>query len=389
MDKILFLNWKSFGNEHIIPVFEGLGYEVVRMPFDVHDDDTRMSEQLAAGIAQKILETKPVFLFSFNYYPVAAIAAKACRIKYVSWIYDSPFIQSYSQTALYETNRIFHFDSSEAAHLKALGVPYVFYLPMGAACKHYDTMIPTVADHAAYDSDITFIGSTYSETHNHMFRHLENLDDRTSGYVDALMQAQLNLYGVDVIEPALSPDVVEKIQKVCPVYASGDGMETAEWVIANYFLARKVTAMERQKLLTLLSGKFKVRLFTPEKTPDLPKVLNMGKVDYYDRAPIAMKCAKINLNISLRSIHTGMPLRAVDIMACGGFLLSNYQADFMEYFEPGKDFVYYESIGQAAELCEYYLTHEEERNKIAASGYEKVKELLGYSSQVEKMLALI
>ena len=389
MDKILFLEWKSFGNEHIIPVFERLGYEVERMPFDVHADDTRMSEQLAATIAQKILETKPAFLFSFNYYPVAAIAAKACRIKYVSWIYDSPFIQAYSQTALYETNRIFHFDSCEAQRLKDLGVPHVHYLPMGAAAEHYDKMIPTPADHGAYDSDITFIGSTYSEKRNHMFRHLENLDAHTKGYVDALLQTQLVLYGIDVIEPALTPQVVEQIRKVCPVYARGDGMETAEWVIANYFLARKVTAMERQKLLSMLSEGYKVRLFTPERTPDLPKVLNMGKVDYYDRAPIAMKCAKINLNISLRSIHTGMPLRAIDIMSCGGFLLSNYQSDFMEYFTPGEDFVYYESNDHAVELCGYYLEHEEERARIAANGYQKAKSILSYRGQVEKMLELI
>lgn len=389
MDRILFLEWKSFGNEHIIPIFERFGYEVVKLPFLIHDEDARMSEKLASEIAEKVLEIKPVFVFSFNYYPTAAIACKACRVKYVSWIYDSPFIMAYSRTALLDTNRIFHFDSSEAARLKALGAPHVHYLPMAAAVEHYDMVKATASDHAAYDSEITFIGSTYSEEHNHMFRHLKDLDDHTRGYVDALMQAQMILYGVDVIEPALTPSIVESIRKVCPVYAQGDGMETAEWVLANYFLARKVTAMERQKLLSMLSEKHQVRLFTPERTPQLPKVLNMGKIDYYDRAPYAMKCAKINLNISLRSIHTGMPLRALDILGCGGFLLTNFQSDFLEYFTPGVDFVYYESLEQACELAEYYLSHDREREEIAASGYRKVKEQLSYTRQVEKMLELI
>ena len=222
-----------------------------------------------------------------------------------------------------------------------------------------------------------------------MFRHLKDLDDRTRGYVDALIEAQMILYGMDVIEPSLTPGIVESIQKVCPIYANGDGMETAEWVIANYFLARKVTAMERQKALSLLSEKYRVRLFTPEKTPGLPHVINMGKIDYYDRAPFAIKCAKINLNISLRSIHTGIPLRAVDIMACGGFLLTNYQADFMEYFEPGRDFVYYESIEDMADLAGYYLEHEDERKQIALNGYNRVKEVLSLYGQVDKMLEQI
>ncbi len=389
MDKILFLEWASFGNEHIIPVFEKFGYEVVKFPFSVHDEDTRKSEKLASETAERILKEKPVFVFSFNYYPTVAIACKACRVKYVSWIYDSPFIQVYSQTALLDTNRIFHFDSHEVGRLQGLGVKNIHYLPMAAAVEHYDRVLPSAGDRAAYDSEITFIGSTYLEEHNHMFRHLKELDDHTRGYVDALLQAQMILYGVDVIEPALTPPIVESIQKVCPVYAQGDGMETAEWVLANYFLARKVTAMERQKLLSELSEKHQVRLFTPERTPQLPNVLNMGKIDYYDRAAFAMKCAKINLNISLRSIHAGMPLRALDILGCGGFLLTNFQSDFLEYLKPGEDFVYYESIEQAVELADYYLTHDKEREAIAANGYRKVKQELSYTKQVEKMLDLI
>ena len=105
--------------------------------------------------------------------------------------------------------------------------------------------------------------------------------------------------------------------------------------------------------------------------------------------PYAFKCAKINLNISLRSIHTGMPLRALDILGCGGFLLTNYQPDFEEYFTAGEDYVYYDSREDLLALVDYYLTHDEERKQIAANGYRKAKEKLSYRGQVEKMLNLI
>ena len=62
-------------------------------------------------------------------------------------------------------------------------------------------------------------------------------------------------------------------------------------------------------------------------TPELPNVINMGSVDYYDMMPYVFKCSDINLNITLRSIKTGIPLRAMDIMGAGGFLMSNYQVD--------------------------------------------------------------
>lgn len=389
MAKVLFLVWKSFGNEFIISELQQLGYEPVCFDFPRETEDVRNGAQLTEEIAKKILACRPQFVFSFNYFPVAAIACKACRVKYVSWVYDSPYVLMYSQTALYDTNRIFVFDSHEVARLRALGVRHAYYLPMGAATQHYDTFVPDEQQHQKYDSDVTFVGSMYSEQHQNLFRHLEEADDYTRGYLDGIMKAQMAVYGVDLLEPALAPDIVASMQKVCPAYANGDGMETAQWTLANYFLARKVTEMERRELLGALSEHFCVKLFTPQETPFLPKIHNLGKLDYYNDMPYAFKCAKINLNITLRSIHTGMPLRALDIMGCGGFLLTNYQADFEEYFTAGEDYVYYDGKENLLELVEYYLAHEEERRWIAANGYRKVKEKLSHKGQVEKMLEYV
>lgn len=389
MKTVLFLVWKSFGNEFIIEELEKRGFEIDFFDFPKDTENTRNSIDLTEAIARRVLQTRPDFVFSFNYYPVAAIACKACRTKYVSWVYDSPYILLYSQTVLYDTNRVFLFDSHEVEKLRGLGAEHVYYMPMGSAVEYYDTLEPTPEMHQMYDSDVTFIGSMYSEQRQYLYHHLENVDEYTKGYLDGIMQVQKSLYGIDVLEEALTPDIIGRMQKVCPVQANGDGMETVAWSFANYFLARKVTQMERRELLEVLSEKCRVKLFTPEKTPFLPKVDNMGRIDYYERAPYAMKCAKINLNISLRSIHTGIPLRALDIMGCGGFLITNYQADFNEYFVPNEDYVFYDGKEDLLNLVEYYLEHEEERKKIAENGYRKVKELLSYGGQVDKILGMI
>lgn len=46
-------------------------------------------------------------------------------------------------------------------------------------------------------------------------------------------------------------------------------------------------------------------------------------VDYDTQLPFLYRRSKINLNITCRSIVTGIPMRALDVMASGGFLLSN------------------------------------------------------------------
>jgi len=386
MDKILFLEWKSFGNDHIIREFQKQGYEVIMFEFPRETEDMRFSQALTEKLAMTILKEQPAFVFSFNYFPVAAIACKAGRTKYVSWVYDSPYILMYSQTVFYDTNRIFVFDRSECERFAQMGAKHVYYLPMASAVEYYDAVEVQKEHTDKYKSDVTFIGSMYSETRQHLFRHLEDLDEYTKGYLNGVMQVQKNVYGIDILEECLTPKIVANMRKVCPVTEHGDGIETVEWVFANYFLARKVTATERFEVLSALSDMCEVKLFTPEQTPQLPKVKNMGKLDYYTQAPYAMKCAKINLNISLRSIHTGMPLRALDILGCGGFLLTNYQADFLEYFEPGKDFVYYSHMSEIPSLVSYYLEHEEERAEIARNGYQKVKQYLSYEKQVKALL---
>ncbi|MGN0346142.1 MAG: glycosyltransferase [Lachnospiraceae bacterium] len=369
--KVLFLKWDSFGNPYIIAEFQRIGAQVICFDFPHKTEDTRGSEELASAIAKKILETNVDFVFSFNYFATAAIACKACRVKYISWTYDSPCIQLYSQTIAYDTNVAFVFDKSEYVRLRNLGLDTVHFLPMAAPVQQYGAMTPTEEQQKCYAADIAMIGSMYSEKKHHLFRHLENLDSFTKGYLDGVMEAQKKVSGVSLIASALTPEIIKNMQKVCPMIARGDGLETIEWVFSNYFIARKLTAIERQEAIAALANHYQVALYTPEKTPDL-KADNRGSLDYYDQAPFAMKCAKINLNITLRSIVTGIPLRVFDVLGCGGFLLTNYQADMLDYFEPDRDYVYYDGVEDLVEKAGFYLQHEQERKRIAANGYEKV-----------------
>jgi spore maturation protein CgeB len=95
--------------------------------------------------------------------------------------------------------------------------------------------------------------------------------------------------------------------------------------------------------------------------------------------------SKINLNPTLKSIRSGIPLRALDILGCGGLLLSNYQAELVEAFIPNEEVVIYESIEDAAEKAEYYLNHEAERERVAQNGYRKACEMFSFDRQLEKL----
>lgn len=380
--KILQIEWKSFGNESIRKAFEQLGYEMEGFLLDHREQDTRRDAALTEQLVYAILAKPYAFVFSFNYFPVVAMACKACGCPYVSWTYDSPFVQLYSQTALYDTNYLFVFDQGVCRDLEQKGVRS-FYLPMAAPMDGY-TLLPNCVEAGG---EVAFVGSLYDEISGSLLQYLDKLEGATKGYVDALIQAQKKVYGYNFVEEILleHPEQMAQIQKICPVYAQGDGLETAEWVFANYFINRKVTVEERSEILALLAAKHDVHLYTTSQM-EIPGVKRHRNVDYYREAPWVYANSKINLNMTLRSIRTGIPLRAFDIMSCGGFLLSNYQEDFFTCFEPDRDFVFYQDYGDLEEKVAFYLSHDAKRRQIARNGQECVNREHTYLQRAQQIL---
>ena len=132
-----------------------------------------------------------------------------------------------------------------------------------------------------------------------------------------------------------------------------------------------------------------LKLYTPGETPFLPDVKNMGTIHYMYEMPLVFQNSKINLNITLRSIKNGIPLRAMDIMGAGGFLLTNYQNDFDRHFIDGEDFVSYSSREDLYNKTRYYLKHNDERRDIARNGCKAVRENHTYEKRLAEMLDTI
>ena len=91
----------------------------------------------------------------------------------------------------------------------------------------------------------------------------------------------------------------------------------------------------------------------------------------------------INLNTTVRYIHSGIPLRALDIMACGGFLFSNYQPELTEYFEDGVSIAIYSGIEELNDKAGWYLDHKEARESIAQRGYDIVCKYFNYKTALK------
>lgn len=367
---VLFIDWGCFGKADAVFTLEQMGYTLTM--FRHKDFQERISTDYNEAFKDIITGKNFLFCFSFNFYPVVAENCKNYHIPYISIIYDSPYVSLYSYTLIYPTNYVFIFDKQEYLKLHNMGITTVYHTTLPVNASIIDLLSQKDFDRKKLTCDVSFVGSLYNEDHN-FIDHLANVNDYTKGYLDAVMETQLKVYGYNFLEEVLSSDIIlNELQRVSPYCNDKYGIETPEYIYANYYLGRKITSMERQRLLTAIAEKFPIKLFTLNKNAVLPNVQNMGPADYYSEMPYIFANSKINLNITLKSIQTGIPLRAMDILGAGGFLLTNYQSEFLDHFIPEEDFVYYADTNDLLAKIEYYLSHDKERKEIAQNGHYKV-----------------
>lgn len=157
-------------------------------------------------------------------------------------------------------------------------------------------------------------------------------------------------------------------------------------LVAQHYISVKVAEQERLRALRMLSDSFNVDMYTGSDTSSMPHINNRGFAKSLEEMPLIFNNSKINLNITAKSIRSGLSLRVFDVLGCGGFLITNYQAELPEFFEIGKDLVAYESMEDLKAKCDYYLKHEDERMEIANHGYETVKKLHTYDTRLIQMI---
>ncbi|MDE6982749.1 MAG: glycosyltransferase, partial [Lachnospiraceae bacterium] len=195
--------------------------------------------------------------------------------------------------------------------------------------------------------------------------------------------------GGNILEEMLTVDVLEKLQYYFKLEKSKDSFSDLGLIFSTTVLGFKTAAEQRQRALIELSKKYSVAIYSNSNTEELTRVRYGGSLDYWSEMPKVFRETKINLNFTIPNIKSGLPLRIWDVLGCGGFLMTNFQAEIPYYFKNREDLVCFESVEELVELTGYYLSHEEERRRIAWNGYKKVKENHTWENRVTEMFRTV
>lgn len=408
---ILVYRWNSYNYIDIIATFQSMGHQVdvIEQELESYDEDEAFAARLHGILQQKNYD----FVFTVNYFAVISGVCQQMGIKYVSWSCDSPLLSMYHKNVFLDCNYFFLFDKTNYLEFKGMGVKHIWHLPLAVDTDRLDGLFKQDEQDAAdsrealdgtqpaeqnsrharknatrdFSGGISFVGNLYEKN------SYDELETRFPGYLrgyfDAVMEAQLNISGGNIIEPMLTADILEHVSEYFELKKSKDSFSDLGLVFATTVLGFKTASLQRQRALLALAAKFPVSLYTNTGGDTLLRVKNCGSVDYWSEMPKVFRYSKINLNFTIPNIKSGLPLRIFDVLGAGGFLLTNYQAELPAYFEIGKDLACFESEAELVEKCSYYLTHEEERQQIAKNGYVKVKNCCSYRKRLEFILEKI
>ncbi|MCR4584438.1 MAG: glycosyltransferase [Lachnospiraceae bacterium] len=389
--KILFYRYGSICEPDMILAFGKLGLEVL----ELRADSTASPSGSTADLDRLVsLFTKERFLFVFtvNFFPPVSEVCNIYRILYVCWTVDSPVPELFSPALSNTCNRIFYFDRAQYRYFSAFNPSCSFHLPLATNPKRWNRVISGAAasDRRSFSSDISFVGSLYSE--KNPYRLIKDIPAYAEGYIRAVEEAQLLLYGVNFVEDMLNENIMDMFLPLVPDLHTPlceNSPAAARYVLANSFIGCDIASIERTRILTALAAHFDVDLYTASDTSELSGVHVHKPVASLTEMPLVFNGSRINLNITLRSIQSGLSLRNFDICGCGGFLMTNYQEELPELYEPGVEAEYFSSTEELLDKCAYYLDHEEDRAAIAKRGYERTVSSHSYDIRIAEMIRLI
>lgn len=389
--KILFYQWNAYNLYDIRMAFEQLHHEVTMLtvPIDNPEEDAAYTQKLS----KKLQEKRYDFLFSINFFPVLAEACHASNTLYVSWNCDSPLLAMYHDSIFYSTNVVYTFDRSNCEEFRQLGVTNIHHLPLAVNTERLSKQI-THSSKKKYP--VSFVGSLYEK--NSYDRIAAKLPSYLRGYLEGAMNAQMLISGGNLLENLLTDDICMKLEEITQYKKSKKSWANTRTLFASTVLGFKTASMERLQNLNTLSlhllrqsssSRDNVHLFTNNVTDNLPFVNLHGPVDYLLEMPQIFFDSKINLNMTIPNIKTGIPLRVWDILGSGGFLLSNYQVEFDTVFHVGTHLDIFEDSEELLDKTEFYLKHDQLRKKIAIEGYELVQKEHNYMIRMESFFDIL
>ena len=336
---------------------------------------------------QSCLIHRPDWVFSINFSPAIASLCGRLGLPYLSWTID-PLPRSRvklldgTQPAL--CLALAH-DTHMVAQFKDLGLPAQHMLLAAPAQRRHP--VTDAQALAPYQCDASFAGSSLVDELLSLDRMLTPLGgDSLSGRALSWAQAITDACAHDVAYSGL---------------ASLGGWDALPPVLQTHCAA----LTDREQLMGLMDGAL-TALYRQQAISRLKNwggdmhiwgdagwsAIHPGHKGFADHGEELTRiyCASaINLDIPRLYQRQSITMRVFDILAAGGFLLTEHNPALADILVAGQHVAFYNASDNLTEIMTYWINRPDERNAIALAGRNEVMANHLMSHRVDTLLHLI
>lgn len=371
-----------------IPISLGkMGHEVVLYEKSMEYVEEHEEEYESFGLF--LQSQKPDVVISTIFFQIVAAYTHELGIKYAVYGMDSPHYAAWvPEYPRLDNVYLFHFDSREVERFRKCGYTNVTYLPLAAGVTWADTIHTSGVDRKKFGSAVSFVGGLYGD--NPFDTCAGRLPQPVQEHIWNQLENSAFLWdGKERLQEGVSEELLRICQTVTPELCNPGFTMEDDYYFRQWTLARKLSNIERTLLFKQLAGQYDFRLYTREKEVVPESIHRYPPVNAMTEQLKVFQSSGVNLNVTLRSIESGVPLRVFDILSVGGFVLTDYRKDAEELFQEDEEIVMFRTPEEMMEKLAFYTTHETEQKRIAKNGHRRARAEYSYERMLEEILQKI
>lgn len=330
-------------------------------------------------LEREVIEARSDFVFCINHMGLPPELLLKVKIPHACWFIDDPFYWVKEDPAS-SYRAIFIWDKAFIPKLKKFGFNHVYPLPHCANQEIFHKVDFSDSDLKEYRCDVSFMGGSYYRSFEILEGLLKEWNEtkirEISDEVIRIQSENLSLHIYDILE------TVQAMHQYYIPFADREGM-----IMFGRILAGAASSRYREKVVNSLT-RFDLRLYGDGGWENLlkgEKVKYLGFVPDRDILKLFI-ASKINLNLATTQIKTILGERPFEILAVGGFVLTDYCSDIGSLFELDKEIACFREAGELEEKIGYFLNHPKEREEIARRGQERVLREHTYKHRMEQLV---
>lgn len=267
---------------------------------------------------------------------------------------------------------IFTYRRSHVEDYQSSGYPNACFLPLATNPATRFPLREALDTPSPYRNQVSFVGASMLDQGRMLLQEFINMypnfikpgaiaqsEDQIRGILDTVVNQQRQDLATYSLDRTLW-EAMPELKKPTP------GSIDPEKLVSELCAAHK-----RMDWLKSLSPQ-SIAVWGDTGWQECPELDYRGTAGHSQELTLIYSNSLINIDIGRLYQNDIMTMRLFDVMACEGFLLTEYTEEIVKWFEPGVHLDVYRTPEELAEKIQHYLSHPDEARSIGKAAREQI-----------------